>query len=96
MKLDLQVFNGISEKPRDKIEIKKDQLLGKGAQAEVYQITLKHAPGQQFVDKTKKIKNNKIYADRELRNMFAEFCIAKDLDHPNIVQYKYFMRNYEK
>jgi serine/threonine protein kinase len=24
--------------------------------------------------------------------MFGEFCIAKDLLHPNIVEYKYFMR----
>jgi len=27
--------------------------------------------------------------------MFGEFCIAKDLLHPNIVEYKYFMRRYD-
>lgn len=27
--------------------------------------------------------------------MFAEFNIAKDLVHPNIVEYKYFMRDYD-
>ena len=48
------------------------------------------------MDKTKKIKNNKIFADRELRNMFAEFCIAKDLEHPNIAKYKYFMRKFDQ
>lgn len=72
-------------------------MLGKGAQAEVYQVSLKKDfPNQKFVDKTKKVKNNnKIHADRELKNMFAEFCIAKDLEHPNIAKYKYFMRNFD-
>jgi serine/threonine protein kinase len=28
--------------------------------------------------------------------MFGEFCIAKDLLHPNIVEYKYFMRRFDK
>ena len=28
--------------------------------------------------------------------MYGEFCIAKDLVHPNIVQYKYFKRDYDK
>ena len=27
--------------------------------------------------------------------MYQEFCIAKDLSHPNIVEYKYFMRKYD-
>lgn len=27
--------------------------------------------------------------------MYGEFCIAKDLVHPNIVQYKYFKRDYD-
>jgi serine/threonine protein kinase len=27
--------------------------------------------------------------------MYGEFCIAKDLIHPNIVEYKYFMRKYD-
>jgi len=28
--------------------------------------------------------------------MYGEFCIAKDLIHPNIIEYKYFMRCYDK
>ena len=28
--------------------------------------------------------------------MYGEFCIAKDLVHPNIVEYKYFMRKYDE
>lgn len=27
--------------------------------------------------------------------MFSEFCIGKDLDHPNIIKYKYFMRKFD-
>jgi hypothetical protein len=28
--------------------------------------------------------------------MLGEFMIAKDLIHPNIVEYKYFMRKYDR
>ena len=27
--------------------------------------------------------------------LYAEFCLAKDLIHPNIIEYKYFMRKYD-
>ena len=27
--------------------------------------------------------------------MFSEFCIGKDLEHPNIIKYKYFMRKFD-
>ena len=28
--------------------------------------------------------------------MYGEFVIAKDLVHPNIVKYEYFMKNYDE
>ena len=49
-----------------------------------------------FVDKTRKIYNNKDLAEKCMKEMFTEFCIAKDLVHPNIVEYKYFMRNWDE
>lgn len=48
-----------------------------------------------FVTKTRKIYNNKELAEKVMREMFAEFTIAKDLIHQNIVEYKYFMRKFD-
>ena len=48
-----------------------------------------------YVDKMRKVHNNKELADNVLNDMFQEFCIAKDLCHPNIVEYYYFMRKYD-
>jgi len=48
------------------------------------------------VDKTRKIHNNLHLAKQTLTDMFAEFQIAKDLKHPNIIRYKYFMRKYNE
>jgi len=75
--------------------IKKLKQLGGGAQADVYQCRVIGMRGK-FVDKTRKIYNNPELADKCLKEMYSEFCIAKDLVHPNIVEYKYFMRNYDE
>ena len=48
-----------------------------------------------YVDKTRKIHNNAELAQKALEEMYGEFCIAKDLLHPNIIEYKYFMRQYD-
>jgi len=48
-----------------------------------------------FVDKSRKIYNNEALADVTMAQMYGEFCIAKDLVHPNIVQYKYFKREWD-
>ena len=92
---DMQTFTAVGEVELDELEIQKGEMIGKGAQAEVFIVTLDNLEVQLFVDKTKKIKNNKIHADRQLRNMFSEFNIARDLVHPNIIKYKYFMRNFD-
>lgn len=47
------------------------------------------------MDKTRFIYNNKDLADTTAKSMFREFSIAKDLLHPNIVEYKYFMKKYD-
>lgn len=49
-----------------------------------------------FVDKTKKIYNNPELADKVMKEMLSEFLIARDLCHPNVVEYKYFMRYYDE
>jgi len=49
-----------------------------------------------YVDKTRRIYNNAELAKKVMKEMYSEFSIAKDLVHPNIVEYKYFMKNYDE
>lgn len=69
--------------------------MGSGSQADVFLVKIKEMRGF-FVDKTRKINNNKELASKILEEMYGEFCIAKDLIHPNIIEYKYFMRCYDR
>ena len=48
-----------------------------------------------YVDKMRKVYNNKELAHEVMKDMYSEFCIARDIVHPNIVQYKYFMRKFD-
>lgn len=49
-----------------------------------------------FVEKTcPKIINSPQLADEQFRQMFSEFYIAKDLNHPNLNPYRYFMKKYD-
>ena len=89
------MFAGPNEKERDSLDIKKQAQLGSGAQGDVYKVRIKGMRGN-YVDKMRKVYNNKQLAESVLYDMYSEFCIAKDLCHENIVEYKYFMRNYEK
>ena len=93
-KLEVQIFNGPRMKELKNLVIKKIKQLGGGAQADVYQCAIKGVEGK-FVDKTRFIYNNKDLADTTAKSMFREFMIAKDLIHPNIVEYKYFMKKYD-
>lgn len=92
--LNTQVFNGPNEKPKKELDIKKQAQLGSGSQGDVYKVRIKGMRGS-YVDKMRKVHNNKQLADQVLSDMYSEFCIAKDLCHPNIVEYKYFMRTYD-
>ena len=42
-----------------------------------------------------RISANPDLARKCMANMFREFSIAKDLDHPSIVEYKYFVKKYD-
>ena len=48
-----------------------------------------------FVSKTTQINNNHQLAMDKLQELLAEFVIARDLQHPNVVDYKYFIRKYD-
>jgi serine/threonine protein kinase len=92
--LNIQVFNGPNQKRKAELEIKKQAQLGSGSQGDVYKVRIKGMRGS-HVDKMRKVHNNKQLAHQVLSDMYAEFCIAKDLCHPGIVEYKYFMRTYD-
>jgi len=91
----MQIFCGPSSEERDELNIKRVKQLGGGAQADVYQVRVVGLKGK-FVDKTRKIYNNLELAEKTMKEMFAEFTIAKDLVHPNIVKYEYFMRDFQE
>lgn len=76
------------------LDIKKIRQLGSGASADVYQCKIKGLIGK-YADKVRKVYNNKDLASQTLKDLFAEFTLAKDLIHSNIIEYKYFMRKYE-
>ena len=40
----------------------------------------------------KKVHNNEVLAQRVMNEMYKEYAIARNLVHPNIVSYKYFVR----
>ena len=44
------------------------------------------------VDKLKKVYNNPEISEKVFSDMYREFSIGSTLDHPGIVQYKYFVR----
>ena len=41
-----------------------------------------------------KVYNNKELVKEVIQQMAQEFSVGKDLDHPNIVKYKYFIIEY--
>ena len=50
----------------------------------------------EHVDKYQSAMNNDDRAKKIGYQMLDEFCISHDLKHPNIVEYKYFIREYNK
>lgn len=45
-----------------------------------------------YVTKMKKVHNNEVLAQKVMNEMYKEYAIARNLVHPNIVSYKYFVR----
>ena len=48
-----------------------------------------------FVDKMKKILNNDELANTVMKRMYSEFYLGKNLLHPSLIEYKYFMKKYD-
>lgn len=65
--------------------------MGKGGQAEVYECTIDGMEGK-YATKFRTALNNQKSSKEFFENSFAEFAIASDLKHPNIIEYKYFKK----
>ena len=90
----MQIFNGPRDAPIEKIEIKVKKQIGSGGSATVNQVRIAGMRGE-HVDKMCRIYNNLELARLKTSQLYGEFCIAKDLCHPNIVSYKYFVRTFD-
>lgn len=97
MDLDVQIFNAPNSDPRMTLDIKKVKQLGGGggSSADVYSCKVKGLGGK-FVDKMRKVFANEKLAESACRDMFQEFMLAKELQHQNIIEYKYFMRKVDE
>ena len=57
-------------------------------------VTIKEIEQQKFADKACIVMNNFHLMRAALRTTLQEFLLARELNHPNILQYKYFMRKH--
>lgn len=91
-----RVLNGKSQQMLvGHVTVKRIEHLGAGSQAKVYKCRVDQISEQVFVSKTTQINNNHQLALDKLNELVAEFIIAQDLQHPNVVEYKYFIRKYD-
>ena len=93
---EIQVFHNDKCPPKQNLVIKKLKQFGSGGQADVFKCQIFGIQTKFFVDKTKKIHNNEELANEVLTEMLREFITAKDLSHPHIIQYLYFMKKFDK
>lgn len=91
----MQIWSGPRDKKLDTIDIKIKKQIGSGGSATVNQVRITGMKGE-HVDKMCRIYNNKDLAQIKTSQLYSEFCIAKDLLHPSIVQYKYFVRTFDE
>ena len=101
MNRNVQVFPGRNVKPLSgqNLTVDKIKFLGEGAQGEVYSTminlgqTLSSRPI--YADKTCTVVDNDELMKEALRTFVGEFFVARDLIHPNIIEFKYLIRRYE-
>jgi len=92
--LPIQIITSQYYEPVDEINIHLVKFLGRGGQAEVYECSIDGLEGQ-FATKFADAYNNEKESRKAFNNIFAEFAIAADLNHPNIIAYKYFKKDIE-
>jgi hypothetical protein len=68
--------------------------VGSGSQSEVYKVKIKGIVGR-YCDKLKKILNNEELAETFLKRMYSEFYLGRNLSHPSLIEYRYFVKKYD-
>lgn len=77
----------------DGLKIRRLKQLGSGGQANVFLCQLQ-AKSKTIVcvDKLRRVYNNLEMSEQVFKDMYREFSIGCTLNHPGIVEYKYFVR----
>lgn len=88
---EIQVFNGVNSECKDELVVYNYQKLGSGGQAISYECEIDGIKGPLANKFRRVIKNQKI-ANEQLIESLSEFLIASKLQHPNIVEHKYFIK----
>ena len=88
---EVEIIPGCRSDPRETLNIQHSSQLGGGGQACVYKCRVVGLKGY-YADKVRRVYNSTKLADKELREHLSEFLIGKDLYHPNIIEFKYFVR----
>ena len=90
----MQVFTSAKYEAEPSLDVKVLKKIGSGSQSEVFKVKVKGRTGR-FVDKMKKILNNDELANTVMKRMYSEFYLGKNLLHPSLIEYKYFMKKYD-
>ena len=91
----IQVFTSPNEVQMKDLKITRIKCLGSGAQGQIHVVKIEGLSGL-FVEKTcEPIINNPKLAEEHTRSMLSEFFITKDLVHPNVNRYRYFMKRHD-
>ena len=91
LNLDYQIFNSRHFEVVEKLDLTLGKKLGSGSQGAVHLAEIKQKKGA-FVAKYNSVLDNPDLARNYLGTMFWEFCMSENLQHENIVQVMYFVR----
>ena len=67
--------------------------LGGGGQAKVFLCRIRdEKPSVKYATKIREAFNNNALSNIAFKETYNEYMLAKNLDHPNIIKYKYFVK----
>ena len=81
------------EKPK-RMHIQQHELLGRGGQGKVYKANV-NMLSQSFVDKYARVEFKEMEALEKCNAQYNEFYLSQKLQHPNIIEYQYFVHRYD-
>lgn len=76
------------------MHIQQHELLGRGGQGKVYKANV-NMLSQSFVDKYARVEFKEMEALEKCNAQYNEFYLSQKLQHPNIIEYQYFVHRYD-